>query len=151
MDTRTKVAIGISVVVALAIAALLYVTLSTKPSKVPEVVTSKSPTPVATPSSSATPSSGEILVYDETIQESTTKNPVLNYVPKVTPFWIVEFTGSRTEGKLNLDVTIFIRPKEDRDAVIKTQRKFIGEWLTSIGQPEDSYALTIKTERIDSF
>lgn len=86
-------------------------------------------------------------MFEESIEDAETKNPVVALVPKQTLYWRLELLGSgKQDGKLVIDTTVYLKPGQDKQAMIRKQRPFIVRWLTSIGQKPGTYILQVRTE-----
>lgn len=149
MSTKTKLILTALIAAAIIVATVLYATLAVKPKQPPPDIAT--PSPSSSPTISVAAASGAAAVV-ENIAEAEANNPVLRYVPKSTPFWMVEYLGGDSvDSKIPLTVTVFILPDRNPEDVISSQYPRIEAWLAEIGQPAGTYTLQFKTDRIDSY
>lgn len=141
---RKRIIITILVCGALAIAVAVGITVASRDSgDRPDPVQSVPPSVVP----STSPSPLEATVYEENIEDAEEKNPVVAQVPKQTPYWRAELLGSgRQDGKIVIDVTVYVKPGQDKQRAIERQRPYVERWLKGIGQRAGTYVLKIGTE-----
>lgn len=119
----------------------------------------KAPAPVITPSispsaaASAPPAEQQSADdSDEAVEKQVVafnNQPIIKALPKSNAYWSLEYAGSEN-GKYRVNATVFVRPGQNAETVLATQKPYINDFLKQTGQPADTLIVIYKTAPLES-
>lgn len=147
---RTKLIIGLVVIVTIVVVAAVAALVLNRPAKntgpviEPTIGPSLSPSPSPTESAPPGPNEGGEVAGEKQIV-AFYNQPILKALPTNNAYWTLKYVGSEN-GTYRLSATVFVRSGQDAQTVLTQQKPYILDFIKHTGQPDGTYAVNYKTE-----
>ncbi len=149
MNRKNLTVAAIVGVVIVGVATVTWIVFShSKKTVVPVITPSASPSVTPSPSPTGRDNSDGEAAGEKQIV-AFNNQPIIKALPKSNAHWSLEYVSSEN-GKFRVRATVFVRPGQNAEAVLVTQKPYISDFLEQTGQPEDTLIVTYTTRPLES-